>query len=870
MATIFYDSAFDDRVYVGDDLAPGRAVSATAWMGLAGLLEFLETRLGLGGLPVSEGERCVHFAQALAGSEGFWNRSLDTDAVGTSREILRWVDELKMMGWAGAGCTDRIRQLSTVASSVLPGIPDRLRSVLTELERTADRIEPLTIHPVQPADDMPPLLGQVFADLVNRHGAVCEEIGIQDVEASGNLGASRARGFRPQPGDDSLVLLRTHTPWAAAEHVAAWLASLDDAGGTVVIGATPELDATLARFGLPTSGGTRPGPRANMLASLIPLILGAAEPVPDPSRALELLTLPGGPFPSWVGRRLARALHEFPGIGNDGWTAVAGSLATLAEERGHDGGERWESRVGAIFAGLLPDLYANSQREEISACLEAVLIPWLEERASASRHAGVYRAVHTATRDLIELLEGRGSGPLEPGEFLRLWGEIPCAAGASLYPAEAGIDFVDSPGAVLAPARRIIWWDFCGKNGRSSRPLPLSLEEYRDLADNGVHLQEFYHACARCEPLRWQRPWRLCSETLVLASPVLSATGDASHPHPFWDELCATMAGDNAPEILTRDGPIAEAAGWTMPATVSPPRPRRRWGSPGGVGHRETESPSGLERLLRCPFAWVAQYKGRLTPGIVRSLPTGGLLDGKLFHEIFRQLPDEAFRSPDDAVRAALALFRERGPALAGAYFRAGGQSPQAAFERKLGESVAAVTRWLNENGMQVAGREEDLRGTVSGMPFAGRLDLRAYSAGASTVLDFKNGSESEHLKGLKGNTAVQLISYATLAEQTLVCRPAALYFILKSRHFLPSRDAHQSGSPLNNAAGLHARWGALESAYGEALEALNEHVVAAGVPDEEQDPPAKDQWINDQIQLVPNCDFCELGMLCGKWLGEK
>ncbi|MCK5805349.1 MAG: PD-(D/E)XK nuclease family protein [Lentisphaeria bacterium] len=869
MATIYYDSAFDGYVHVGDALEPGRATSGISWLGLAGVLSFLETKLGLGGLPTSESERCVRFARVLAETDAFWSRSLATDEISTSREILRWIDELRMMGWNGDGSTVRLRQLAEVAASAPPGPPDRLRTVLAELRGSSNRLDPLALRLLQPADDVPPLLDQVFGALVSRHGATRGEVCIQDSEAGGNLGASRRPCFRPGADDDSLILLRPHSQWEAAEHAAAWLAAREGSEGTVVIGATPELDTALARFGLPTSGATRSGPRANMLLSLVPLILGVAESVPDPSRVLELLAFRGGVFPTWVSRRLAHALHNFPGIGNAAWDAVIESLPVVAEERGYGRGEEWRVRVNGIFDSVLGGPYSECRREQVGARLEAVLMPWLDERIRTVPHPSVYETVRTATRNLTVLLEDRGPGSLGPSELRRLWEQVSHLAGPQTHPSEAGIEFVASPGAVMAPAERVLWWGFHGGGNCAFRPLPLSPEEYGDLAAQGIRAQDLYRDRARSEALRWQRPWRFCDGALVLASPVLDATGKSCAPHPFWDELCAMVAEDGDPETLTRNGPLTRETGWSIPADACPPRSRRNWQTVGEIVPRELESPSGLELLLRCPFAWTARYKAKLRQGIVTSLPEGGLLDGILFHEIFRLLPAEILRSPDDAARAAVGLFRDRGPTLAGVYFRAGGQSLRAAFEHKLEQSVRELARWMDD--MEIAGREEDLAGTISGTPFSGRLDLRVRSGNADVIVDFKNGSEAKHRKSFEGNTAVQLISYAALAGQQLGCSPATLYFILKSRLFVPDQGGQMSHSQIvASAAGMPRGWAGLESSYAEALASLNETVVAAGVPEGNEPIPTEDQWINDAIELAPNCDYCDYGMLCGKWLGEE
>jgi len=95
------------------------------------------------------------------------------------------------------------------------------------------------------------------------------------------------------------------------------------------------LDACLARYGLPTMGGTR-ATAALPALQVLPLVLQLCwEPV-DPAVLLDLISLPIGPVARHVGRRLADALAEQPGLGSaaweDAWKALTGPEADPAGE----------------------------------------------------------------------------------------------------------------------------------------------------------------------------------------------------------------------------------------------------------------------------------------------------------------------------------------------------------------------------------------------------------------------------------------------------------------------------------------------------------------------------------------------------------
>jgi hypothetical protein len=72
---------------------------------------------------------------------GFWDRSAGVDPLGSAREILRWRDELVLSGWTGRaeGMPRRVADIARLAAGVLPGVPDRVVSVLRVLgKRSAD------------------------------------------------------------------------------------------------------------------------------------------------------------------------------------------------------------------------------------------------------------------------------------------------------------------------------------------------------------------------------------------------------------------------------------------------------------------------------------------------------------------------------------------------------------------------------------------------------------------------------------------------------------------------------------------------------------------------------------------------------------
>jgi ATP-dependent helicase/nuclease subunit B len=108
------------------DVAPPTAALPTlgqATVGPLGLLQLLETRLGLKRVDASLAERREQYRQLLeqAPEEAFFRSSLAKDPIATAATLLQWRDGLVEAGWDGqADAADslRLRGLAEVENRV--------------------------------------------------------------------------------------------------------------------------------------------------------------------------------------------------------------------------------------------------------------------------------------------------------------------------------------------------------------------------------------------------------------------------------------------------------------------------------------------------------------------------------------------------------------------------------------------------------------------------------------------------------------------------------------------------------------------------------------------------------------------------------
>jgi hypothetical protein len=894
-----FDPDFDHGSWPGP-LVGREAVAGEEWVGQAGLLGRLEVALGVGGPPVSRAERAASLIPRLHGVEGFWSASAGVDPLGTATRLLDWRDELWLSGWRGEvppdsgsrrevaqdegqlgflwevtvdspeGSTSRLRELAAVTAEAMPGFPDRLLAVASALERRQPEIEEIAMF--VPLSDLPPLWRTVFDELARR-GVSLRRLEVAAVERrEGDLraAASPSRPFRPR-GDGTLQLVRPHGPLAAAEEVAAWLAARAGAAtldGVVLIGADGVLDAALRRHGLPTTGTTR-APGDNLLLQILPLVLDLAWRPADPQRALQLLTLPVGPVPRSLARRLADALHVWPAVDSDKWREeLLAGIESLPEDRRR----RVTTRLATLFTSAVDrqDAYPVLEVERRVAALES----WV--RAKAARETiGVERwqpplDQFAALRRLLSLA---GLGELT-GAQLQWFVEAATASASSSppLPAQAGLSTVGAPGSIAGAARAIVWWDFSLDSVAPVVRVPLSPGESRALAAAGVELPDPGAEALRLAA-RWRRPLEQAGEALLLVSPEHRANGDEDFPHPLWDELAAGLSPLELQRLETGSPVFAAPPVRREGVKRAVVRPTRLWqANAGRLAARPSESPTSLSNLIGCSFKWSLETTARIRPGETGDLPKAEQLAGSLAHEILRRVLTGPALSPGAAADEAQRLFDEEGPRLAAPYFLPGADATRVEARLTIGRAAKALSAILAGAGMRVERAEENIvsaTGDWSGR-LHGRPDLVV--GPPSAVVDLKWGWASGRRRSLEAGTALQLAAYSLMLRSSDEDPwPPVAYFILKTQQLLTTSPVF-GGAELVRGADPEATWSAVRAAYDAAVTLLLQgELTAPGNPDANGEVhPDADEVQGERLVLAAPCKFCDLGSLCGNALHQE
>lgn len=877
-----------------DDPALGQGHVGHAVWGPAELLRDLELRLGIAADPRVPALRIARWAERmsrLAPFGRFYSRSFGLDPLGTARAILDLRDQLIESLWTGAQIPtggprlDALSELELLKEPVLPaGVGDRVASVVHELAARRFRIyAELTL--AEPGELWPGCWRNLFALLEQTGTTILEAVDdLPGADPDTDLGrVQRALKFGILPvgeslrGDGSFVLLSAPTSWEAARATAAVLSRLP-ADRTVVVREhdASALDGALEAHGLSTQGWASRSPWRGAI-QVLPLALELAFEPRDPYRALELLTLPTGPFRGAAGYRLTRALLQSPGIGSPAWGSAKADLAKVPEAG-------WGSRIAEWFEGKGADPVTGASKGVLLAVSERVRAWALSRVASApddvtfrsavAHAAGLQAALESDTRSSFSLVEVRRlvASVLGSGTSFELLAE------------RAGrVDHVSRAGDLRVPRENVVWWSFMD-GGHTRAGLPWHREELRALSDAGVRFVEpALRLAARASD--WRRAIQAATSRVILVAPSVVAKTKLA-PHPLWDEITARMRMSDADRarvtLRARDLLIPGTAPLllerpTLQALSATPLPggHAEWQLPPGA-HPSTDrfSASGLSALLACPLQWSLGYAGGLRSG-GQALPRGHQLNGSLGHRLVELLHQHGdFELSEESTFSARAeaelarLIESEGAVL----LRVGMAFERQQLERQLVAAVTDLFRTLRRAKLRIVAVEEKLDVPWAKRSLHGRLDLLvAGPDGDEGILDMKWGYAA-YRDQLRSGRALQLATYAFARSIRKGGQPPHVaYFSLSRGRLLAPSNSFWLQSDVADAPTAADTWKRVERSVDRA-EALvtRGRLPATGL--KRSLPMLESMGVEESahrehFSFEPGsaCGYCELDALCGR-----
>ena len=829
--------------------------------GPKGLLQFLETQLGLTGAETAAADRVSQYKAKIAAADCEWCRaSFALDPWGTAKNLLALRDELRELGWTpDIGGSRRFEALGAIERTDVPlgvAFGDRMNAVLSS-ERKIEA--EMTV--VDGEADYPP----VWKNVLNKF--------FPDRVHESNLGEN---------GKPEIIVVTAPNEVMLAHDFVRYLAAKPDENGNVAVianGDTTLLDGLLHRAGLPAIGNSNSSAEREAL-QILPLWIENMWAPFSPGVFMQLLGIAGSPVPEYVRRALVDALKEAPGIGGERWKSAWDKIyERIASFDNPEVKREKAEELRALFEGerFDPD-GAGIPTDALTRRLDIL------KRHIATRVAGdqIWKLVLKHIKDFERLAADMPS--LRRVDVSRMLDTI-YGIGTNRESSCEEVSpykIVGGPGQIMDDADTVLWWGFTDCSGAGTYWSPA---ECAAMAKAGMSLSE--DAALSRELQGWENAYAHARKRLICFAPETVGGAEAAL-HPFGVNLEAKKF-PSFRKIQDRELFNFESGTWTLAdrSTQLVKRPQYGKSAKGGPAALpkndiapKSLSVTQLETLISCPFRWILEKHVGLRDAEIAQLPAEKQALGTLAHHIVEILSspgEEDNREPERAEMRAGELFDELLPKEFAEMLLPENTDKRIRYREQLTLAVGALFGEIKKRGLSIEAPEMRLESVFEGVPFTGFADLVLKDAdGRSVVYDFKWSRNKRYRDSVKDGLSIQLAFYAWLLSPDAFDVSSA-YFQFPLREFV--RNNQDNKAAFNRAVEFYRHriedirsgrvdWGVPMFGTSETYPALSAEETAQIDACED---PGKAMKITAEIckTRLPNacpakCEYCGFQSLCG------
>ena len=814
------------------------ALIGSCSLNVTGLLDLLETRLGVNSKPISFTTRLVDYLYCLERTDNpkaFYQASYKQDPFAVARKLLLWRDEIYMAGWTGRfetkkNLSKRLLDIETVESlaqtEVAPSLGQRFQYVLSRLSNDSVYISEVKLQ--NKLEHFLPLVQKVIAAT----GAEIVHPDELKPNAAGDTDLKRLQNIILSPNttaefanDGSVLLIETDEARASHQLTAQIIAanySTDSKTDIAVICETDGhiVDETLETIGLPRAGFTQ-NSSWRPVFQVMPLSMELLWNPVNPAKILQFLTNPVCPLPGRVRYSLGNVMAQTPGLGSEAWKKRIEKILSKTDDK------KDQKKIGADIRFWIEnkrfDPESGAPVSDIITRLNAVS-KWLSNMMamfSDRPEQALYAIAKGQTEDLLSAvirLEHYNNGALSRDHIRRLIDDIRGVGApvidrqAELAEAINPIKNYQDPGSVMRPADNILWNGLNGDQGL--RVKDWSEAEIASLKDNDLF---FLSDSIGLDSLSRQRSKPVLNAKTQL---ILIACKNRSSDHPIWTQILSRCKGvkllseSNTKELLkvsTRE---------TSPLDL--PKKQREWQLPKSaeIPERDYSSYSSLDKFIFKPHQWVLSYAAKIRSGSLMITNEGNLLKGNLAHRLIETYLDQHANLQEvelDSIAgwtesALMDLIEKEGATL----LEEGAFRDRIAFISTMKTALKELIQHLKNAGTVKTETELWAESEFIGGALQGSIDIIAINEkGEEAIIDVKLGGLKYRRDELRNSQYLQLLTYDRLRQT----RPHLSFFIVADSHMLNLAHNH-----FKNAERIDPDLGLTPDQYWENVEALWKH----------------------------------------------
>ena len=794
-------------------------------MGPLRFLAWLESHTGLDGVQTPAPERINEYMQKICRVDPAWCRaSFETDSWSTAKQMLAWRDDLMGNGWDGkSGGSERLKALSALEADpgpLSPGIPDRMKRVLTELQ---DYHFDDVLLLQEPPDLLPCLWKQV----------------IEQLRRSGMRVHAPVKTERCTP---EKFLIEGSNEFVLGTECARFLSAGDNRRTAIICeGNSSVLDGALQRSGI---GRLNFAEKSRWRESLqiLPLWLDTLWKPFNPQRFLELLLLPLTPIPDILAEKLTKALQKEPGHGGEAWNEAWESVKRVFGKDGKTDSRNPEFKKVADVWTMLENNCFRAEKETPAESIAAhcdFLIKRLAD-LNIEQHRGLALVVEH-TRTLKKIVAGRDR--IRQMELARMLDSIISTGTTGNQEGQDRTDFAvfTNPGMIERDFDTVLWWNFVDTGATNNTNWT---------ADEISVMPGYDRVAARkLENLSWHNALNQARKNIIFFVPLMM-NGEEAFPHPFKDELGIPDEEIIKQEKLTDSEGKWNLAGRSLALEKQPLfEPAIRTGiEANAIRPTYRLSYSQMKTLISCPFQWFLQNYLDLKAPPAMNVPTGPQMLGTLAHKVIEEIYEgKETLTVEEAVRDAETKFDQLLPSMAAELMPDARSVERKRIRTTLVDAVKVLVEEINRRNLFVRGNEKKLQGTFDGLDFIGYSDIYLEDAdGNKFVIDMKWSTSSHYKKLIDDNKALQLATYSWLLDSDDLDVRCA-YFLFPRKQ-------------LVSAAGTDwtELWNNARKAWEQRFSEIHSGELARGI-EEESDLRNS----TSALPLTAECAFCDYAAIC-------